>query len=73
VYPLSFSEFIRFSKHQADVASTKGIATVRRLFDAFLHWGSYPAVTGIEEHSIETLLRDYFDTMILKTVRVARR
>ena len=70
LYPLSFAEFLKFKKfkfnHQP--GSTKGQAEVRRLFDEYLKWGAYPAVANMDEYLREPVLREYFDTMILKDI-----
>ena len=68
IYPLSFSEFLKFKRFGYRSGSTKGQAEIRRLFDEFLKWGAFPAVAGVEEHTKEALLREYFDTMILKDI-----
>jgi predicted AAA+ superfamily ATPase len=68
VYPLSFAESLRFNGFQGNPASTKGQAEVRALFDEYLKWGGYPALPATPEYSREILLREYFDTMILKDI-----
>lgn len=68
IYPLSFSEFLRFKKFNENTLSTKGRSAVKRLFDEYLKWGGYPAIAGVEEVSKEALLREYFDTMILRDI-----
>ena len=68
IYPLSFSEFLKFKRFGYKRGSTKGQAEIRRLFDEFLKWGAYPALTGVEEYTKEALLREYFDAMILKDI-----
>ncbi|MFA5203541.1 MAG: ATP-binding protein [Lentisphaeria bacterium] len=68
VYPLSFSEFLRFKKSPANAASTTGRAEIQAQFDDYLKWGGYPALPSAPEHSREALLRGYFDSMILKDI-----
>lgn len=68
VYPLSFTEYLRFREFHGKPASTKGRAELRALFDDYLEWGGYPALTHAEERVREVLLREYFDTMILKDI-----
>jgi len=68
VYPLSFAEYLRFTDFQSNPASTRGQAAIGARFDDYLKWGGYPAVPGAAEHSREVLLREYFDTMILKDI-----
>jgi len=68
VYPLSFTEFLKFRGFTHSPASTKGQAEAARLFDDYLTWGAYPAVALADEPLREALLREYFDTMILRDV-----
>lgn len=66
-YPLSFSEFLDF-KGIPRKFSTVGTAAIRRAFDEFLQWGSYPAIPQTAEHLRAPLLREYFDTMVLRDI-----
>lgn len=69
MYPLSFREFLRFKDTETiSVTSTTGRATVQRLFDEYLRWGGFPALPGENTRIRETLLREYFDTMILRDI-----
>ena len=68
VYPLSFGEYLRFTKFEGKPSSTKGQAEIRARFDDYLKWGGYPALPGTAEPSREVLLRQYFDTMILRDI-----
>lgn len=68
VYPLSFVEFLKFKDFRYKMSSTKGRAEARRMFDEYLKWGAYPAIANVEEYTKEALLREYFDTMILKDI-----
>jgi len=68
VYPLSFQEYLRFRDFDSDPASTRGQGGLRALFDDYLRWGGYPALPATPEHSRPVLLREYFDTMILKDI-----
>ena len=66
--PLSFKEFLRFQGYGEDPASTKGAAEGLRLFDEYLTWGGYPAMSATVERFRPALLREYFDTMILRDI-----
>lgn len=68
VFPLSFREFLDFKYFNLNLKSTKGQAEARRLFDEYFHWGGFPAIANVEDHTREILLREYFDTMILKDI-----
>ena len=68
VYPLDFGEFLKLKKFTYRPGSTKGLSETRRLFDEYLKWGGYPAIANTKEYTKEALLREYFDTMILKDI-----
>ncbi|MBF0107253.1 MAG: ATP-binding protein, partial [Deltaproteobacteria bacterium] len=68
IYPLSFREFLKFHNVDPKNRSTKACAAIQRLFDAYLNTGSYPALALLNEHSKTAMLREYFDTMILKDI-----
>lgn len=68
IYPLSFREFMDFKHVQANASSTVGQARLNALLDSYLLWGGFPALTETQEISKAKLLREYFDTMILKDV-----
>ena len=68
IHPLSFVEFLEFRSFKGRSGSSKGQAEIRRHFDDYLKWGSYPALVNLEQHSKEALLREYFDTMILRDI-----
>lgn len=68
LYPLSFKEFLSFNNFNHPINSTKGKAELNRLFDEYMKWGSFPAMLSTEQFSRETLLREYFDTMLLKDI-----
>jgi len=69
IYPLSFREFLRFKDSETlSSTSTTGRAHIQRLFDEYLHWGGFPALPAENTRIRETLLREYFDTMILRDI-----
>jgi len=69
IYPLSFVEYLRFKGFNCkSSASTKGQAEIRAHFSEYLKWGGYPALPNVAEYSREVILREYFDTMILKDI-----
>ena len=48
--------------------STKGIADILRAFDEYLEFGSFPAIPVVNKLTKEFLLREYFNTMLLKDI-----
>jgi predicted AAA+ superfamily ATPase len=67
VYPLAFKEFLSF-KNIPVRFSTTGSAAIRGAFDEYLRWGSYPIIPRTEQYLRPALLREYFDTMLLKDI-----
>ncbi|MFN8256629.1 MAG: ATP-binding protein [Bacteroidales bacterium] len=68
IYPFDFQEFL-LNKGMVNLSgSSSGIAQIQRLFDEYLHWGAFPAISGASELIKEALLREYFDTMLLKDI-----
>jgi predicted AAA+ superfamily ATPase len=67
MYPLSFREFLRFRSVDL-VDSTDGRGKSLAAFDDYLKWGGFPQVAQTTEPVREALLREYFDTMILKDI-----
>lgn len=71
VYPLSFTEFLRFRDivvtRELDYIANKPI--IRNLFDEYLHYGGFPEVvlrTSSEDK--ELLLKQYFDDLIYRDI-----
>ncbi len=67
IYPLSFKEFLVFKKI-IPTLSTKNKAQIQIAFQEYLQWGGFPQVTLSPKPVKEALLREYFDTMILKDI-----
>lgn len=68
LYPLSFSEFLVFKDVDKTKFSTSNSAQIRRCFDEYLKWGSFPLIPKVDSLLKEQVLREYFDTMVLKDV-----
>lgn len=68
IFPLSFSEFLKFKKFSHNKSSTKGIAEIKRFFDEYIKWGSYPAIPDLSDFQKELVLREYFESMILSDI-----
>lgn len=65
--PLSFKEFLSFNNQEVN-SSTSGMAKIRSYFDEYIQWGSYPIIPSLEKNLRSMILREYFDTMILKDI-----
>jgi hypothetical protein len=68
IYPFDFREFMLHKGTVEISGSTSGIAQIKRLFDEYLRWGAFPAIARTDEIVKEALLREYFDTMLLKDI-----
>ncbi len=71
VFPLSFSEFCIFKnlviKTKMDLINNAG--KIRNLFKEFINYGGFPKIALINEiESKKSLLRDYFETILLKDI-----
>lgn len=68
IYPLSFREYLLFKGATDLTESTKDRAEAIRHFENYLMWGSYPAIANADEISKTALLREYYNTMLLRDV-----
>jgi len=59
---------LRLAMRVSKVNATKAKAEAQRLFGEYLRWGGYPAMANLDDYSREPLLREYFDTMILRDI-----
>ena len=68
VYPLSFKEFLLFNNIEKITFSTRGKAQIQNLFEEYLKWGSFPIIPKTAIRYRSSVLREYFDTMILNDI-----
>ncbi|MEI7900543.1 MAG: ATP-binding protein [bacterium] len=66
LYPLSFSEFIRFNgcDCQADRLSSGDRAAIRGLLDGYFERGGYPALATMSPPLLRQLLQNYFTSIV---------
>jgi uncharacterized protein len=67
-YPFSFSEFLTCQGTDIKSRSASGIASITRQFDQYLQWGGFPIIPSLEERMRNPILKEYFDTMLLKDI-----
>jgi hypothetical protein len=67
VYPLAYKEFLSF-KNIPLRFSTTGSAAIRAAFEEYIQWGAYPIMPRTEQYLRAPLLREYFNTMLLKDI-----
>jgi uncharacterized protein len=68
VYPLSFQEFLRFKGIVTDSNSTKGKATLRKMFDVYLQRGGFPETVTMEEEVYRRTITNYFEVMLYRDI-----
>ncbi len=69
IYPLSFIEFLRFKEFEYDknIKFSKDRFAIKKLFDEFLVYGGYPAVSKYKDKiEKESTISSYLELMIYK-------
>jgi predicted AAA+ superfamily ATPase len=67
MYPLSFREYLRFHG-VGTVDSTEGRGKTIAALNEYLTWGGFPQIALTVQPVRDALLREYFDTMMLKDI-----
>ena len=65
IYPLSFSEFLKFKKVEVDIYDTKSIFKIKSCFNNFLK-GSFIEKINLDNNLILKLYEEYLNVMIYK-------
>jgi len=68
ITPLSFREFLKFKKIDPNGHTTRQTAALHVAFQEYLRWGSFPVISQVSEFTKPTLLREYYDTMLLRDI-----
>lgn len=66
LFPLSFSEYLRFNGPEQDVYTTKGKAAVINALRKYIVWGGFPEL--LETDNPQSILQDYFYVMLYKDI-----
>lgn len=66
VYPLSFSEFLQFTKTEPAVYGTAQSIAVKQKFDVFLKYGGFPELLYLPNEFKIMRLQDYYNSVIYK-------
>lgn len=66
VYPLSFSEYLKFSKVDAVSRSTKNRSFIKHALDEFLFKGGFPELVSYDEQEARKFLQEYKDLIIFR-------
>ena len=68
VYPLSFVEFLEFSKVSPDIHSSKNLAKIAVKSKEYLSNGGFPELLFLEKAFFLKTLQEYFDVMLFKDI-----
>jgi len=66
VFPLSFSEYLRFKNIEVDLYSTKSQALIKHSLAIFLKNGGFPETLFLEENYANKTLQEYFNVLLYK-------
>ncbi len=66
IFPLSFSEYLRFQQVPVDFNSSKYQALIAHHFDNYLKFGGFPGLTGMDNSLKDKELQDYYNTMLFR-------
>lgn len=66
VFPLSFSEYLRFQKIDINFYSSKNKAKIINLFQKYMKFGGFPELIYEQERFAQKTLQEYIDLIIYK-------
>jgi uncharacterized protein len=66
LYPLSFKEYLRFNKAEAEYFGTSQKIAVQNHFKTFMIFGGFPELIDLDETLKTKKLQDYFNTIIYR-------
>jgi uncharacterized protein len=66
IFPLNFTEYLRFHDVAPVVKSSRQRAQVTHLFEAYLNKGGFPEVMGLGERERVDILQEYINLIIYK-------
>ena len=68
VFPLSFSEFLRFKKINTDFYSSKSLAKIKNAFSEYLIKGGFPEIVNYDSTIFMKTLQEYIDLIMFRDV-----
>ncbi len=68
VFPLSFSEYLRFKDISPDLYSSRHLPLIHNAQVCFLEQGAFPETVFIDERFHIDLLQDYFDVLLYRDI-----
>lgn len=67
LFPMSFGEYLRLQKTEADMVREESRAETANKFDEYLRFGGFPDVCLMEESSMKVrMLQEYFNSMLYR-------
>jgi len=66
LYPLSFREYLSFSKADTDYYATSQRINILKHFDSFLVYGGFPELIDLDETLKTKKIQDYFNSIIYR-------
>jgi len=66
LFPLSFSEFLRFKGVESDAHTREGKAAIVNAFSEYIRWGGFPEILKTDQP--QSLLQDYFYVMLYRDI-----
>ncbi|MCB9227029.1 MAG: ATP-binding protein [Chitinophagales bacterium] len=68
IFPLSFSEYLRFNKMSTNYVGTKQKSEINRLFQKYLKEGGFPELINLSDDVKQKTLQEYFYVMLYKDI-----
>jgi predicted AAA+ superfamily ATPase len=68
IFPLSFSEYLRFKKIEVNLNSSKSLSYIKKNPDDYLFKGGFPEVVESDDSITKRILSDYADLIIYRDV-----
>jgi len=68
IFPLSFSEYLRFKNIEVNLNSSKSLSYIKRSLDEYLLKGGFPEVAESDDSIIKRILSDYADLIVYRDV-----
>jgi uncharacterized protein len=66
--PFSFREYMKHHGHSCKAESSNEKAFARKLFDKYMHEGSFPGLLNVTPTAHDELLNNYWDTMLIRDI-----
>lgn len=68
IFPLSFTEFLRFRDIEPNLYSSKSLAYVKNAFEDYIRQGGFPELVNAQDWRVWKTLDEYLDLMMYKDI-----